>query len=215
LKGANIIVFPEDGLFFSQNTRQEVRPFLEEIPNPSNETIYNPCQEPDQYMNSRPILYRLSCLAKKLKIYVVADMGDIQRCNGQTDCPSDGFYQFNTAVIFDDNGNLVAKYHKIHLFTETYYDLPPKPEMVVIDTPFGRLGVQICFDMIYETPGVYAVENLNVDTILFPTWWFDQLPFLTAAQYQQSWAIINKVNLLASNIHRPEVYRLKYIINYM
>jgi pantetheine hydrolase len=144
-------------------------------------------------------------MARNNSIYVVADMGDIQSCSKQINCPSDGFYQFNTAVIFDESGNLVAKYHKMHLFGEIYYDLPPKPELVAINTRFGRLGIQICFDMIYKTPGVYLSEQMEVDTILFPTWWFDELPFLTASQYQQSWAITNKVNLLAANIQKPEV----------
>ena len=131
-------------------------------------------------------------------------MGDIQKClKNHSHCPDDGFYFYNTAVLFDDKGNLVAKYHKMQLFGEEDMNIPEKSEFVYADTPFGRVGMFICFDMIFKSPGLNLTHDLNVTTMLFPTWWFDELPFLTAVQYHHGWAVTNQVNLLSSNIHHP------------
>lgn len=140
-------------------------------------------------------------------MFIAADLIDRQPCN-KTDpkCPSDNQYLFNTAVLFDRNGSLIAKYHKMHLFGEMALNLPPEPELIVVDTELGRLGLQICFDMIYNTPGHLLAQENKIDTMIFPTWWFDETPFLAASQYQMAWALGNNISLLASNIHRVEVH---------
>lgn len=60
------------------------------------------------------------------------------------------------ALLYDDKGICVARYDKIHLFDvelengERYsesnvFDAGVEP--VVVDTPFGRLGLAICYDL--------------------------------------------------------------------
>ena len=185
-------------------SREQVRQALEVVPDPSNGIPINPCTE-QKYSKTNPILHRLSCSAKNNKIYVAAIMGDMQNCSKtiHSKCPDDGLYQFNTIILFDDNGYLKLKYHKMHLFGELYYNPAPNPELMYADTPFGRLGVFNCFDIIFKSPGIDLVHHFNVTTMLFPHWWFDLLPFLTAIQWQQAWAFTNQVNLLASNSHIP------------
>ena len=57
-------------------------------------------------------------------------------------------------IYIDREGILLAKYHKIHLFpTETFKNMPPTEELVVVNTDIGRLGLQTCFDLLYKTPG--------------------------------------------------------------
>jgi nitrilase len=60
------------------------------------------------------------------------------------------------SIIFDDNGHFVSRYDKIHLFDvslsekETYQEsetTEPGNEIVVVDTPFGKLGQAVCFDV--------------------------------------------------------------------
>ena len=143
-------------------------------------------------------------------MFVVANVLDKQSCQTMKaeksdKCPKDKYFVFNTAVLFDRGGKLLGKYHKMHLFGEMNLNPPPKEELVVFNTELGRLGIQICFDLIYKKPGVHLAQQKLVDTILLPTWWFDEPPFLSASQYQMSWAVSNKVNLLASNIQYPEV----------
>lgn len=198
---ANIIVFPENGLVFNLRTNQEALAFGENL------TIGETYCDRGDYAKSHPISSRLSCMAKRNSLYLAADMIDKVACRPAEDakCPKVKSYVFNTAVLFDPKGQVLAKYHKMQPFGEMYLNVPPKDELVVVDTELGRLSMQICFDMIFQKPGEYLASRQDVDTILFPTWWFDELPFLGGAQYQAAWSFGNKVNVLASNIHKIEV----------
>ncbi|MFH1097622.1 MAG: carbon-nitrogen family hydrolase [Candidatus Desantisbacteria bacterium] len=61
----------------------------------------------------------------------------------------EGDFLYNTAVIFNRLGNIVAKYRKIHLFTPFEEDkyLTPGNSTVVIDTGMCKIGVIICYDL--------------------------------------------------------------------
>ncbi len=60
-------------------------------------------------------------------------------------------------LVFDDQGRQVARYDKIHLFDvqlvetgERYVEsenIEPGEEVVVVDSPFGRLGIAVCYDL--------------------------------------------------------------------
>ncbi|CAG2101832.1 unnamed protein product, partial [Medioppia subpectinata] len=203
--GANILVFPEDGIIDPDiYDRKIVATITEAIPNPKH-GVYNPCDKPLDYKSS-PITLTLSCLAKDNHIYVVADYGDRIECNITSDpkCPKDGHYMYNTAVAFDPNGAIVAKYHKTHLHLEFEYNTPSEAEFIYFDTPFGRIGLQICFDMLYKNPGTQDVAKYGVQTMCYPTDYSDGLPLETTKQYQLGWSLTNRVNLLAANILRPE-----------
>ena len=60
-------------------------------------------------------------------------------------------------LLFNDEGQRVARYDKIHLFDvhiadadENYKEsetIEPGDEVVVVDTPFGKLGIAICYDL--------------------------------------------------------------------
>lgn len=62
-----------------------------------------------------------------------------------------------TCLVFNDKGEQVARYDKIHLFDVELVDsdeqytesetIEPGDEVVVIDTPFGRMGVAVCYDL--------------------------------------------------------------------
>ena len=207
LQNVNIIVFPEYGLTGFGYKRNSFRPFLEDIPDPKKIT-WNACRDP-QANSSTPIMYRLSCLAKTYDMYLVANMGDIKRCNNDTDqhCPTDGRYQYNTNVVFDDKGNLVARYHKQHPFLNEMkvVDRPLVPEYITFDTPFGKFGTFICFDALFHDPAVPLVTKYEIDHVVFPTAWFDVLPLFAAIGFHGSWARGMGVNFLGANTHVPLV----------
>jgi predicted amidohydrolase len=63
----------------------------------------------------------------------------------------------NTSLLIDARGKRVARYDKIHLFDvtipgrdEQYREsrhVTPGTETVIADTPLGRLGLSVCYDM--------------------------------------------------------------------
>lgn len=200
---ADILVVPEDGIIFSEVSRNETLQFGEVIPNYPTQM----CQF--QYARSHPIVHRLACIARSNRLYLEANVIDIQPCPsaGKMACTKfrDGLFAYNTAVLFDRSGTLLAKYHKMHLFpTESFKNTPPTMELVSVATSIGRLGLQTCFDLLYKSPGHELVRRGLVDTVLFSTSWYDQFPFLSANQFQWSWANAHSVNLLAANIHYPQ-----------
>ncbi|XP_010280514.1 PREDICTED: pantetheinase-like [Phaethon lepturus] len=199
-QGAHIIVTPEDGIYGWRFTRETIYPYLEDIPDPAVNWI--PCTDPTRFAPA-PVQERLSCLARNNSIYVVANIGDKKPCNSSDPgCPNDGRYQYNTNVVFDPEGKLVARYHKYNLFRgETQFNYPKEPEAVTFETPFGKFGIFTCFDILFHEPAVVLVSELQVDTVLFPTAWMNVLPFLTAVEFHSAWAMGMGVNLLSANTH--------------
>ncbi|XP_029299427.1 LOW QUALITY PROTEIN: biotinidase [Cottoperca gobio] len=206
-QGAQILVFPEDGLQGFNFSRSSISGYLETIPDPQQES-WNPCTEHGKYNNTE-VLQRLSCMARRYNLYMVANMADLQPCALKTDpsssCPPDGHWQFNTNVVFSSDGLLVARYHKNNLYFEESFDTPPQPEMITFDTPFaGRIGLIICFDILFHDPTVALVEQ-GVRQLIFPTAWMNQLPLLDSIQFQQAFSLGANVTLLAANLRNDQM----------
>ncbi|KAL4629728.1 biotinidase-like [Arapaima gigas] len=205
-QGAQIIVFPEDGIHGFNYTRESIAAYLETVPDPAA-VRWSPCSQPEEIPHTE-VLRRLSCMAKKNAIYVVANMPDRQDCDKKNDthCPPDGRYQFNTDVVFDTNGTIVARYHKQNLYFEAAFDTPPECEHVTFDTPFaGRFGVLTCFDILFYKPAVFLVEKLGVRQLVYPTAWMNQLPLLAAVQFQRAFSYAAGATLLAANVRAAEL----------
>ncbi|XP_041040618.1 biotinidase-like isoform X1 [Carcharodon carcharias] len=205
-QGVKIIVFPEDGLHgFQFNSRASMFPYLEPIPDP-NVVQWNPCLQPTEY-NGTEVLYQLSCMARNGNMYLIANMGERQACElSDPQCPADGRYQFNTNVVFDAEGTLIAKYQKWKLFRiEIYYNKPKTVQHVIFNTPFaGKFGIFTCFDILFYEPAVSLIEHYGVKQIVFPTAWMNKLPLLSAIEFHQAFASAFGINLLAANQHHPE-----------
>ncbi len=79
----------------------------------------------------------------------------------------------NACLVYDDKGKLVARYDKIHLFgldlgNEHYREestIEAGDRVVVVETPFGRLGLSICYDLRF--PELYRAMGA-VDMIVVP-----------------------------------------------
>lgn len=80
----------------------------------------------------------------------------------------------NSSLVYDASGKLAARYDKIHLFgfhmgDEQYQEsrtIEPGATPVTVDTPFGRLGLTICYDLRF--PELYRAMK-DVDIILVPS----------------------------------------------
>ena len=199
-----IIVFPEDGIYGFNHSRETIKPYLEPIPKVSDATYTIPCTDPK---SNTEILQELSCIARNNSIAVVANMGDIQYCTkSDPNCPQDGRYQYNTDVVFDSDGRLLAKYHKQHLFHEEAFNTPTECEFVTFVTSFqARFGVFTCFDMLFKDPAIDLVQSYGVENIVFPTAWFKGFPALISIEFQQAWSRVNCVNLIAANLYFPGI----------
>jgi predicted amidohydrolase len=86
----------------------------------------------------------------------------------------DGDRVFNTSVLFDREGSLVASYRKIHLFDADPPGAVPSREsavfsagdqVVTAETEFGRVGLSICYDLRF--PELYRSLAVQGATILF------------------------------------------------
>jgi len=79
----------------------------------------------------------------------------------------------NSCLVYDERGKLVARYDKIHLFgldlgNEHYQEaklIEPGDKVVVINSPFGRIGLSICYDLRF--PELYRAMP-DVDIIVVP-----------------------------------------------
>jgi nitrilase len=80
----------------------------------------------------------------------------------------------NTCLVFDPDGRQTARYDKIHLFgfemgAEAYHEertIEAGSTPVTTDTPFGKLGLSICYDLRF--PELYRAMQ-GVDIIFAPS----------------------------------------------
>jgi predicted amidohydrolase len=86
----------------------------------------------------------------------------------------DGERVFNTSVLFDRAGELVATYRKIHLFDADPPNAVPSREsavfsagdqVVTAETEFGRAGLSVCYDLRF--PELYRMLATQGSTLLF------------------------------------------------
>ena len=96
-----------------------------------------------------PIQRFLSDTARQLKLWILG---------GTTVIKGDSATRVaNASLLFDESGKCVARYDKIHLFDvaipgrdEKYLEsthVTPGRRVVIADTPVGKLGLSVCYDM--------------------------------------------------------------------
>lgn len=80
---------------------------------------------------------------------------------------------FNTSVVFNPQGDLVATYRKIHLFgfdTGEAATLTAGDDVVVVDTPLGRTGLATCYDLRF--PELFrALTDAGATSVLVTSGW--------------------------------------------
>ncbi len=80
-------------------------------------------------------------------------------------------------MVYDEQGRRLARYDKIHLFDvhlvetdERYREsetIEPGDSVCVIDSPFGRLGLAVCYDLRF--PELFrAMQDQGVEVIAMP-----------------------------------------------
>lgn len=96
----------------------------------------------------------LSDQAKNNKIWIVAGTIPI---NLSSDNPEYEKKVYAACLVYNEKGERVSRYDKIHLFdvhleltNETYNEsetIEAGNKAIVVETPFGKIGIAICFDL--------------------------------------------------------------------
>lgn len=113
-----------------------------------------------------PVLEAVSSAAAKAGIWVSIGSMAVLRDDGRW---------ANRAFVIDGGGAVVARYDKIHMFDvdlatgESWREsnaYAPGESPVVVDTPLGRLGLTVCYDLrfpaLFEAYGRAAVDLVAI-----------------------------------------------------
>ena len=105
---------------------------------------------------------RFAALAKANHLWLTGSLLETQ---------ADGHY-YNCMPVYDPNGALAAAYRKVHLFRLMQEDayLAPGQDTTLLDLPWGRTGLAICYDLRFpELFRRYALNRAHL--ILIPAEW--------------------------------------------
>ncbi|XP_063872191.1 pantetheinase-like isoform X2 [Scylla paramamosain] len=219
--GADILVTPEYAMQSLFVDKENIFPVTQYVPDPELHAV--PCTLTDEGLN-RKALRILSCAAQENELYLVVDIPETSPCSPEAaahnpfanaldtayECPPDGRIYYNSQVVFDRNGTVIARYRKKNLYLEPFF----KPgvesdETALFVTDFGVVfSLQVCFDIAYLHPGLSNVVQRGVKDVAMSTAWVDILPFFVAPSVQNGWSRALGVNLLVAGHHLPELAKL-------
>ena len=79
----------------------------------------------------------------------------------------------NTAIVFENNGEIAGKYRKMHIpddpaYYEKFYFTPGDLGFEPIQTSLGKLGVQVCWDQWYPE-GARLMALKGAEILIYPT----------------------------------------------
>lgn len=115
-----------------------------------------------------PFVTGMRQLAKENKLWIIFGM------NEKVEDPEDD-RNYNTTVVLDSNGAIVSTYRKTHMYDafgakESANKKPGDHLFEPIDTPFGRLGLFVCYEVRFPEVARYERKH-GADIIVMPTAW--------------------------------------------
>ncbi len=105
-----------------------------------------------------PTLQAVAAAAKDLGLYIAA--GTIPEADGEK--------LYNTCFVFGPDGRMLAKHRKVHLFDinieggqkfRESLTLSAGEDLCLFDTPWGRVGVTVCFDIRFPELALALAER--------------------------------------------------------
>jgi len=134
------------------------------------------------------VLMRLGAAAKKIGrggAYVIVPMV-LQECD----------HISNAAVLFDRNGKVMGIYRKVHTVVDWQGGIEcgakPGTEYPVFDCDFGKLGIQICWDMMFDE-GWDALAKKGAELVVSPSASPATVRVASHALRNQYWVITSTV----------------------
>ena len=153
-----------------------------------------------------PSTVALGKLARELNVVILASLFERRGA---------GVYH-NTAAVLGADGELAGIYRKMHipddpLYYEKFYFTPGDLGFLNFDTPFGRIGVLICWDQWY--PEAARISSLGGANILFyPTaiGWHPAEKAQYGAAQLDAWQTMQRSHAIANGIYVAAVNRVGY-----
>ena len=119
-------------------------------------------------LGAGPIQAKLAELSKRYGVWIVAGTIPLKTEDSQKYTAS--------CLVFNDQGDCVVEYQKIHLFDvlvedstgsylESKYTQAGK-KLVVVDSPFGKLGLAVCYDVRFA--GMFQAMG-QIDVLVLPS----------------------------------------------
>jgi N-carbamoylputrescine amidase len=178
-QGAKILCTQElfGSLYFCQSEDHRFFKLAETIPGPSTDLFGK--------------------IAKKHKVTIVASLFEKR---------ASGLYH-NTAVIIGPDGNIQGIYRKMHipddpLYYEKFYFTPGDTGFRAWDTPFGKIGVLVCWDQWYPE-GARLTALQGAEILFYPTaiGWHPQERELYGVAQHDSWELIQRSHAVANGCY--------------
>ncbi|WZO95983.1 carbon-nitrogen hydrolase family protein [Isosphaeraceae bacterium EP7] len=163
-----------------------------------------------------PVREAFGALARKYSTYLVATMDLVE------DTPAGTTYS-NSAVLFDRKGEVAGIYRKVHPVAWVGVDnleggITPGREFPVFECDFGKLGIQICWDMVYED-GWKALAEKGAEIVVWPT----ASPstkqpasragthryYIVSSTYREDATVFEPTGMVAAQIESPETVLVK------
>ena len=187
-RGAQIVCLQElfRSQYFCREEKAELFDLAETIPGPSTEA--------------------LGKVARELGVVIVASLFERRTA---------GLYH-NTAVVISTDGSIAGMYRKMHiphdpLYFEKYYFTPGDLGFGSVPTPFGRVGVLVCWDQWYPE-GARIAALSGADVLVYPTaigWHPAEKAEFGEAQVD-AWRTIQRSHAIANGIYVAAVNRVGF-----
>ena len=187
-KGAQVICLPElfRSQYFCREEKAELFALAESIPGPSTEA--------------------LGKVARELTVVIVGSLFERRAA---------GLYH-NTVAVLGPDGEITGLYRKMHipddpLYFEKFYFTPGDLGFGSVATPFGKLGVLICWDQWYPE-GARIAALSGADLLVYPTaigWHPSEKAEYGPAQLD-AWRTIQRSHAIANGIYVAAVNRVGY-----
>lgn len=160
----------ENLTYIEQQTENLVKQGAQWVITPENAVVFG--SKSDYHNNAEPlgdgpIQQRMARLAVDQNVWIL--IGSMPILNGDD--------VMTTSVLFNPQGHIVAHYDKLHMFDVDVADAHQRyreseiftagNEVVVAETPFGNLGLSICYDVRF--PHLYSeLRRLGAQVITVP-----------------------------------------------
>lgn len=189
-QGAQLVSLPETFVYSGPHHSEQMQIVAETVPGPTS------------------IL--LSQWAKKYQVYLIG--GSLFESN-----PQDLARPFNTCLVYGPQGELLAKYRKNHLFrfkapshgeypakdlSESAYQTQGKvSDRSVAATPWGNIGLSICYDLRFPELYQYYSRQKNATLLAVPSKFLKTTGEAHWLPLLQARAIENQCFILAANAY--------------